>query len=284
MTKLKELTVGTQVVEQRSNLVFLVAAQDHPGYKGTTLVSRDVIRCACFDAAEPCDKKQNYFEATGKYGRNDYELSNINAWLNSGEQFWYRPTHELDQPPRGGLLRYGEQPNADANGLLREIDPRFEAAILESDVPTLFRSRKEQGQVRNIKARVFLPSRTELGFGGESGIEDGFALPLFEGRAHLKAKPTEYQMSIFGRSWNPGWDFGKRGSAPLGAPQIFDPKYSWWYWTRTPHLAYAYLVRVMSANGAFSYALAHNDIVGVRPMMNVDGDYALGDGLELVQG
>lgn len=285
MTKLKDLPVGAAVCEPRSNLVFLVAAQNHPGYEGaTTLVSRDVVRCACFDAAEPQEKWQNIFESTGKYGNNNYALSNINAWLNSAEAFWYAPTHERDTPPKGANLRYAEQPNADACGFLRELEPKFVEQILPTEVPTLFRTGKERGELGAVTAKVFLPSRAELGFGNESGFADGSALPLFEGRANLKAKPTEYQMSIFGRSWNPGWDFGKRGSAPFDAPQIFDPKYSWWYWTRTPHLSYAYLVRVMSANGAFSYALAHNDIVGVRPMMNVNPEMTLGEGLEVAYG
>ena len=283
MKKLGEYAVGTELVEPRSRLVFLVAAQNHPGYAGTTLLSRDVVRCACFDAAEPTEKKQIIFEATGKYGNNNYELSNINAWLNSGEKYWFRPSHPLDREPKGNLLRYGEQPNADANGFLRELEPRLVEAILETEVPTLCRTGKERGEVRAIKTRVFLPSRTEMGWGDECGFAEGALLPLFEDKAYRKAKPTEYQMSIFGRSWNPGWDFGKRGSAAFDAPQIFDPKYSWWYWMRTPHLAYAYLVRVQSANGACSYALAHNDIVGVRPMMNVDSALPVGEGEALAE-
>ncbi len=274
--KLKDLPVGARITDRRSGYEFLVAAQNHPGYKGTVLVSDRILRCAAFDAAEPESKKRTTFENAALYGNNNFELSNIRQWLNSAETYWYRPTHELDTPPAGKNLRYNEQPNMEVNGFLRELSPALVEAIYESDVPVLKRTSRGKGQVVTVKSKIFLPSRTELCMGDESGFAEGAPLPLFEGRAHLSAKPTDEQMAIHGRSWNPGWDFGKRARAALDDAQIFDPKYVWWYWTRTPHLTYSYLVRVVSANGAFSYTMAYNDIVGVRPMFAADGEFDAG--------
>ena len=277
--KLGDLKLGDQVKDWRSELSFSVAATDHPGYDGVVLVCDNVIRCAAFDGAEPESKGCRFpFESVDRYGRNNYALSNIHQWLNSGETFWYRPTHETDTPPQGNYLRYNEQANFEANGFLRELSPAFVSAMVESDVPVLVRKRKGQGELTTVKARVFLPSRTEIGLGDESGFAEGAPLPFFEGRVHLRCPPTEKQMAIFGRAWNPGWDYGLRGSAPLDAAQIFDPKHVWWWWCRTPHLTYAFLVRVMCANGGFSYTHAFNDIVGVRPMTVLAPDTVLEDG------
>lgn len=281
--KLSELQIGAPVKETRSGLVFLVAAQNHPGYEGTTLVSRDILRVTCFDAAEPVSKNQNIFSATGKYGNNNYELSNINAYLNSAETYWYKPSHDNDQPPKKGCIRYGDYPIYDHNGFLRDVSPLFVEAMLESNVPTLVRTGKERGEVKNVRTKVFLPSRTEIGWGDESGFAEGSVLPLFEGRNNLLAKPTQEQMAIYGRAWNLGYERGKRAVAPMDNAQLYDPKYGWWYWTRTPHLAYAYLLRVVSPYGAFSYTMAYNDVVGLRPMTNVRSDFELGDGLVLAE-
>ena len=237
------------------------------------LVADRVLRCAAFDAAEPGAPKKSVFEKTDLYGNNSFALSNILRWLNSAETYWYEPSHAGDEPPCGRNLRYDEQPNANMNGFLRELSPSLVDAMRVSRVPVLTRAGRCRGQVEYVETQVFLPSRTELCMGDESGYREGSPLPLFEGRAHLQTKPTDQQMAIHGRSWNPGWDIGMRETAPLDAPQIFDPKYAWWYWTRTPHLRYAYLVRVVSANGAFSYTMAYNDIVGVRPMFVADGGF-----------
>ncbi len=114
--------------------------------------------------------------------------------------------------------------------------------------------------------------------GDESGFAEGTPLPYFEGRAHLRCAPTKLQMEIYGRAWTPGFRSGLRELILLDGPQTYDQKYAWWWWCRTPHLAYAYLVRVMNANGGFTYTYANNDIVGIRPMTVMDPDAVLEDG------
>ncbi len=149
--------------------------------------------------------------------------------------------------------------------------------MVEISLPCLRRVEKGQGEPVHIKSKVYLPSRTEFGWGNESGIAEGSVLELFRNsKRYRKACPTKEQMEIYGRSWNPGWDYGGRiKPAKLDAAQIYDPKYGRWYWYRTPHLTYAYLVRVQSTYGALSYMMAYNDIVGIRPVLNICGDAKL---------
>lgn len=64
----------------------------------------------------------------------------------------------------------------------------------------------------------------------------------------------------------------ERESAHYDAAQIYDPKWGWWYWVRTANMAYDFLNRVASAYGALSYTYANNDSVGIRPVLNLDGE------------
>ncbi len=155
--RLHELTIGDTVKDWRSELSFSVAATDHPGYDGVVLVCDNVIRCAAFDAAEPDAGGRFPFDSIDQFGRNNYALSNLNQWLNSGETFWYHPSHDTDTPPIGKNLRYNEQPNAEANGFLRELTPAFVAAMRESEVPVLVRTANERGGVRNGEGESVSP-------------------------------------------------------------------------------------------------------------------------------
>lgn len=265
--KIKDLPIGASLQDKNSSIIFLVAGQSHPPYGGTTMLCRNVIGVRCMDAAEPADTVDSVFERVELYGRNNYRLSNLHRWLNSDREDWYAPSHEIDTPPEKPYLRYGEQPYTAIPGFLSSLSPAFRAALLEVDVPVLERRSKDKGELITVKARAFIPSRTEVGKGDENGVAEGKMLPLFHDYRIFKAKPTGEQLALHGRSWNPG-----RPDAPLDRPQIYDPKYGWWYWMRTPSLKYAFLNRVASAYGAVSYTYANNDVVGIRPVVNLDGD------------
>lgn len=94
---LHELSIGTKVREPESGHCFLVAAQEHPGYRGTVLVLDRIVRKGCFDAKEPLSDMPK----VQKYGNHDYETSNIHRWLNSDQANWYTPAHASDTPPAG---------------------------------------------------------------------------------------------------------------------------------------------------------------------------------------
>lgn len=69
-----------------------------------TLMTKNIIRSAAFDAKEP--NNQLFDEFIGGYGRassgnNRWKYSNIRQWLNSSGEAgkWFTPQHEYDEPP-----------------------------------------------------------------------------------------------------------------------------------------------------------------------------------------
>lgn len=267
--KLKDLEIGVHVFDVNRSMEFRVAAQNHPGYEGcTTLLLHEISDVACLDASEPERPWQrSYFERTSEFGCNCYRLSNLNAWLNSDEDVWYAPNHPMDAPPKPELLRYGTFSNAGCPGYLQRLSPELRSALVEKDIPVLERIEKDHMQLVYVKAKVFLPSRTEMNKGDECGIAEGRPLPIFYDLSTYRAKMSAAARERYGRQWNPA-----REGAPYDTPHIYDPIHGWWYWMRTPSKLYSFLNRVMYTYGAVGYTYANNDCVGIRPLFNVDAE------------
>ncbi len=154
---------------------------------------------------------------------------------------------------------------------MRRFSDSFRNALVVAQIPVLVREERNVGKVCHIPARMYLPSRTEIGKGDESGFAEGKPLPLCydPGQVHM-IKPTDEDMERYGRSWNPLHE-----GAPYDAPQIYDPRHGWWYYLRTPSLQYGFLVRNVCTYGALSYTYANNDIVGIRPMCNLNPEISV---------
>jgi hypothetical protein len=216
---LKDLPIGAKVREEKSSVVFLVAAHNHTGYTGTALVTDCAIKLAAIDAAEPGNPNQ----AQREFGNNFYPLSNIHQWLNADEKNWYKPSHEFDAPPVSenldhGRLEFYEVPfysneakftgdfsYKDAPGFLTWFSPAFVASIHEVVVPCHLDP--VPGKVHygppvpyDLKAKVFLLSAPELGLEEAQAVVEGFRFPLFnDGRMRVVAptaaaigKPADY--------------------------------------------------------------------------------------------
>ncbi len=277
--KLGDLGIGVRIRDSKSDIVFLVA-QSKDGV--VTLLSEQIVGVSCIDGAEPQQDCHPRWDAFDKYGNNNYLQSNIHQWLNSDQENWYQPAHELDTPPSKEYTRYGEQPTDVRPGFLCQFSDTFKANLVEVDLPVLTRTATTEGEVRHGKAKVYLPSRTEICKGNESGFAEGEPLQICYDPTVVHAiTPTESQLAEHGRDWNPAHE-----GAPLDAPQIYDPKFAWWYALRTPSLKYGFLVRVMSAYGALSYTYANSDILGVRPVCNlpVDLECEVLDGIKRGEG
>lgn len=266
--RLGSLPIGSRVLEPQSALIFTVADRRDGGYPGMTMLSERIVTAACLDGAEPDATGDPRWDGWARFGRNDYPGSTLHRWLNSAQEDWYAPAHPYDRPPSPEHLRYGEQPNLDRPGFLGRFSPVFRSALLDTPVQVLERMGKDQGRLVQVTAKLFLPSRTEIAKGDESGFAEGRPLPLCydPGQVH-RIRPVRQELERCGRSWNPAHE-----GAPLDAPQIYDPRFGWWYWLRTPSLRYGFLARVVSAYGAVSYTYANNDIVGVRPMCCLEPD------------
>lgn len=264
--KLRELEIGSIVRDTESSQLFLVAAQNHPGYGGTTLLAKHIVEVGCMDSAEPGETAKPVWQQRSLYGSNDYGQSNLHQWLNASDNHWFRQTHLLDTPPEDPYLRYGEVSYSGREGFLAQFSQRFRQALLEVEIPYLRRVERDLGELTAVKGKVFIPSRTELGKGNEHGQEEGRMFPLAYDPTAYKTVPTEEVLAKYGRRINP-----QRPSAAFDAPQIYDPKYGWWYWVRTANMGYDFLNRVASPYGALSYTYANNDSVGIRPALNLDG-------------
>ena len=232
-----ELPVGARVRDVKCGDVYLVAQAEE---SGAVLISSKLTDIAAFDGAEPeSEGLISYF------GRGDYSLSNIKAWLNSPVTDWYRPSHDTDAPPLTEHLRYGERPYASLPGFLARFSRTFYGALIDGP-----------------EGRAFVPSGAELGLEGADG-----AWELFKGPGFVKTSPEERVLRAQIYELNPP----EPGAQP-GSPQNYDPAFGWWYWLRDGHPSRNYLARVISPYGALTYTYANNDCVGVRPAMKIRPD------------
>jgi len=270
---LSELGIGRKVYDRASGMLFRVAGQDHYSAGITTLLANHVIGVRALDAAET-GSKGPLFEQSSIFGNNNYPLSNLHRWLNSGEADWYQPSHDRDTPPSAEHLRYGEHPYAAEPGFLCRFSQVFRDNLVETDIPVIVRKKRCEGELTTVKAAVFLPSRTEMNKGDEVGLAEGKTLPIFYDHYIFKATPSPDQIEQFGRSWNP--EEPEKGLF-FDRAQMYDPKFGWWYYMRTPNVQYKFLQRVMTAYGSVSFTYAYNDVVGIRPLINLRSDTPIQD-------
>ena len=144
-----------------------------------TLMSKNVIRNAAFDANEP--NNPLYDEAADQLlrangGNNRWSVSNIRQWLNSerAANEWFTPQHEYDAAPiadniwyeDGTYVEYGSY--ADEAGFLAgfsdEVKQHFatvknKTTLCNADKMSLSKDFEE------TEDKVFLPSYTEMGYG-----------------------------------------------------------------------------------------------------------------------
>lgn len=271
--QLGELGIGRKVYEPKSGMIFLVAAQNHYGPGITTLLSEHVVAVRALDAAEG-GAAADSFEQSGKYGDNNYLLSNLHQWLNSSQEAWYHPTHEGDAPPQAQRLRWGEHPYDQEPGFLTRFSQAFREGLVETDIPVLVRTGRGTAALTQVRASVFLPSRTEMNKGDELGIPEGRTLDIFYDHYIFKAKPSPDQLERYGRSWNP--EEPEKGRF-FDAPHIYDPKFGWWYYMRTPSTMYRFMQRIMTPYGSVSYTYANNDVAGIRPLFNLSAEMSVTD-------
>jgi hypothetical protein len=289
---LKDLPIGAKIREQKSSVVFLVAAHNHTGYSGTTLVTDCAIKLAAIDAAEP----GNPDEAKQQFGNNFYPLSNIHQWLNANESNWYKPSHEFDAPPvteyldHGRLDFYdvpfysneakfvGDFSYKDDPGFLSWFSPAFVESLHEVEVSCHLE--QESGKVNNVpptpyhlKTKAFLLSAAELGFEDVQPVMEGFCFPLFHDGRMRAVAPTP---------------------TAIGKPSdyIYDDC-SFFYWLRTaaPGSSSASLIynsdhrsadfRGAPISGAsFSGPTHVNGVCGIRPALNLDSGVTVSDQAE----
>lgn len=272
--RLGDIGICRKVYDSGNDIMFLVAGQDHYGPGITTLLTERIIGVRALDAAEQGPESRHSYAQAAKFGSNNYGQSNLHQWLNAEGPDWYRPAHPLDNPPANEHLRYAQWGYLDTPGFLTGFSRPFRQGLRRTDIPVLVRTGKEKAELGAVGAAVFLASRTEMCKGDEWGIAEGKPLPIFYDHYIFKAKPSDGQMEKYGRSWNP--ETPEKGLY-FGMPHLYDPKFGWWYYMRTPNIVYDFMTRVMSPYGSVSYTYANNDVTGIRPLVNLDSSLLVED-------
>lgn len=249
--KLHELPIGTKVREPESGHCFLVAAQDHPGYRGTVLVMDRIVRKGCFDAKEPLSSMPK----VQKYGNNDYAASNVHQWLNSEKSNWYVPAHGCDTPPSGENISIPAHSYDGEPGFLGRFPKAFLERLVENQIPCV--STQEDGcRAVTVPAKFFLLSADELGLRRFTGVPEGNLMPLFR----------DYRMRLGIKAADPA-DFNFPGEVSENNTEM-----CWYYWLRTPHHAEPFLTAHIHFSGYISYIHAWNSDLGILPACAVESD------------
>ena len=254
---LGQLPVAALLQEPESGMVFRVAAREHPGYGGVTLVADRIVRKGCFDAAEP----RSDHRWVKCFGSSDYGRSNIHQWLNAEGENWFSPLGETDAPPGAEGTKTGVEYYT-APGFLSRFSPGFREALLMSAVPCAAGCGEAQ-RPDTVKARVFLLSADEIGLDRFTGIQEGTLMPLFRDfRMRLGIKEADVK------------DF----NFPAKSVNETNRDMGWYYWLRTPHHREPYISAHVHVSGYISYMRCYNSDLGIRPAMNVDAALAVSAG------
>lgn len=254
---LGDLPIGARIKDYSMDTVFLVAAHDHPGYEGTTLITDNILRQACFDAIEPENPADGRRNRIFEWGNNNYAQSNIHQWLNANGTDWFKPQHPYDMPPAREYIAYGENPYDSEPGFLTGFSEKFLSALQEVDVECSVKLPDEGVNGEKIRAKVFLLSPTELGRATDDDFSEGTKLPIFHDPRYLMATLQEKTMAIC--EWKPIHCFTQ-----------LRPGMSFWYWLRSPHERYGYLARFVNQGGTLSWSQANNSRIGIRCALNLD--------------
>ena len=213
-------------------------SEEHP--QTITLMTKNIIRKAAFDAMEP-DNTNSYRR---DFGNNRWSVSNIRQWLNSdgtAGKWWARPDeNDKDEAPTEDKVvessasenSYPTGSYADAPGFFAG----FSNDVLQhlTIIPNVtLKPNKDGGGLETTYDKVFLPSYTEIGFGKFYGKDpEGTKLPKFtdDDLRKKKCRDTEgywlrspvyvdtgnvYMVDAWGQSFNTRANLGINGIAPI---------------------------------------------------------------------
>lgn len=163
-------------------------SDEHP--TTITLMTKNVLRKAAFDAKEPNNPNSN----RKNYGNNRWSVSNIRQWLNSSGAAgsWWTAQHEYDAAPIPDNVSRADGAYA--------VDPGFLAGFSENilqhftDITNITSKPPPDGGGSEYTVdKVFLPSLTEMGFNNNNSTAEGSKLS----GTYTKTKNGSYWMRSF---------------------------------------------------------------------------------------
>ncbi|WMM26648.1 DUF6273 domain-containing protein [Tissierella sp. MB52-C2] len=260
---LSSLPVGAKVKDINSKyygspIIWQIADKNHAGYpaNSVTLISEKILCLKASDGKEP----SNPLSSRANWGNNDYKVSNILQWLNSGATAgnWYSGQHSHDAPPIKANVTYNSY-DTEA-GFLNGFATNFVAALLNTTVKVA-KTKLLEGGSEEVVSKIFLASTTEVGLTNEAGTIEGSKLSLFTDDESRKAYPTvdavsrsEYKETTLLDSSKPfSWDL------------------------RTPYTPTIDMVYMVSISGSRGTGLAHRGSAGIRPLCNLPSGILISD-------
>ncbi len=236
-------------------IVWTIVDKNHTGYpsNSVTLNTTQIIDVRSFDSHEPNNPNANRVT----YGNNNYQVSNLDQWLNKSDADgkWYQAAHDYDYPPltvpSSGESSYVERP-----GFLHFFTSQERASLLNTTLKVLMpRIDTNAGTIQTISRKVFLLSLPEVGLGTENSVSDGTAIAYFT--SATRAKTVADQV----------FDHTKAISAHL--PSSRSAPHYWWL--RTPYYADTFTVTGVfnTTTGTRGDYTAQTANIGVAPAINL---------------
>lgn len=158
-----------------------------------TLMTKDILRYAAFDAKEPT----NPHRGIAMWGDNRWSVSNIRQWLNSSgtANEWFTPQHEYDEAPTADKVNNKDEAAAyaDEPGFLAGFSPEILQHFTDITNITALLVEDENGYETTVD-KVFLASYTEMGYGNNTGIAEGTHLSVKFPDHESRIKNSDYWM------------------------------------------------------------------------------------------
>jgi hypothetical protein len=215
---------GNKIIQRVTNL---------DGSDVTLIADKIIVRYAI-------DASEGNSGSVGYYGNNRYSQSNIHQWLNSGAGAgeWYTAQHSEDAPPS----------YSSAAGFLNGFTNN-EKELLKAKSIVAVNSRASPAVAETLNARVWLPSKTELGL--TSDYTEGTKFAGFSDNNSRKTTST--------------------ADADAQTPDKTTMQHC--YWSRTPNLT-SWTCAILP-DGTSPYSYATDSSYGIRPCCCLDGSAML---------
>lgn len=194
---------------------------------GTTFISEFVEDFRAFDASELNNDR----------GNTQYSISNIDSFLNSSDDEWYKPKHEYDIPPDEEAI-VDHTPYTDHVGFLAYFSKSELESIIPSEIIT------SDNEI--IERKIYLPSSGNIFYDGLNSDS------RWEYFVHFQ---TETELT----------SFASKNTKMRG----FNPRegLKWYWWLRDSDHSSVGCVRYVDTNGYRSSCAANRGVIGIRPAL-----------------
>ena len=211
-------------------------------------MTKQIIDLRCFDGKESTNPDNN----RKKYGNNNWQYSNIEQFLNSDQASWYSAQHQYDAPPnKDNCHHYDNGTTYNAydthKGFLYHWSNEDKALLKDMTLTLDNNTVTDGGGSYTWTGKVFLPTRTQMGFGQNNNISEGIKFSKF----------TNDNSRI--KSLHPNCIANNEYC------KLNNSSGNWYYWMSSVLPSNSYGVRFVIDDGSAYYSIAYNGYRGLAP-------------------